>query len=334
MCAAAAPGNSRYAEPVIQRCSQCGTRWNVRDRQRQWCPRCRGALLAPRAEPVAPPRAPSPRTPSGYRWIAVRPGAPPARRPRRAPRGPTPRYAVIPRWGLTDRVAPASEPAAERRQDPATVRRALRISAAVIAAAAAVYLLQYVLLIINRGTLFHPAVAITAMVLAAVASAAAMTAIIVCALMLTGWLIGRRRAAFDALDRPETRSVRVLRAGCLIPLVNLFWAPVYVIELAGLEQRQRRLRTRILRWWISWVAATGMAIFATLTRWVTDAQGIGNNTVAMVVAYALGWAALRATIDVFDGFERTAAAGPAHRWVVVGADQPEAVEPVDDEPAA
>ncbi|MGB9304116.1 MAG: hypothetical protein WCB92_10690, partial [Mycobacterium sp.] len=32
---------------MIQVCSQCGTRWNVRDRQRQWCPRCRGALMAP-----------------------------------------------------------------------------------------------------------------------------------------------------------------------------------------------------------------------------------------------------------------------------------------------
>ncbi|WP_459952830.1 hypothetical protein, partial [Mycobacterium avium] len=26
---------------MIQVCSQCGTRWNVRDRQREWCPRCR-----------------------------------------------------------------------------------------------------------------------------------------------------------------------------------------------------------------------------------------------------------------------------------------------------
>ncbi|WP_224187300.1 hypothetical protein, partial [Mycobacterium avium] len=25
---------------MIQVCSQCGTRWNVRDRQREWCPRC------------------------------------------------------------------------------------------------------------------------------------------------------------------------------------------------------------------------------------------------------------------------------------------------------
>ncbi|OBJ70159.1 hypothetical protein A5643_10965 [Mycobacterium sp. 1274756.6] len=321
---------------MIQRCSQCGTRWNVRDRQRQWCPRCRGALLPPRAEPPAPPpRARAPRVPAGYRWIAVRPGAPPARRPRRAPRGPTPRYAVIPRWGLTDRIDPAAaEPVAERPQNPATVRRALQISQGVLALAAGVYLLQYALLILNRGKLFHPAVAIGEMVLAVLASAAALTAIIVTALLLTGWLIARRRAAFDALDRPETRSRRALRAGCLVPLANLFWAPVYVTELAELEQRQDRLRKPIRRWWLAWIAATGMAIFATLTRWVTDAQGIGNNTVAMVVAYVLGWVALRGTAAVFDGFERSTAVGPAHRWVVVGSDRPGAVEPVDDEPAA
>ena len=34
---------------MIQVCSRCGTRWNVRDRQRVWCPRCNGTLLAPSA---------------------------------------------------------------------------------------------------------------------------------------------------------------------------------------------------------------------------------------------------------------------------------------------
>ncbi|MXI82092.1 hypothetical protein GR254_24705 [Mycobacterium tuberculosis] len=35
---------------MIQVCSQCGTGWNVRERQRVWCPRCRGMLLAPLAD--------------------------------------------------------------------------------------------------------------------------------------------------------------------------------------------------------------------------------------------------------------------------------------------
>ncbi|MGH3530440.1 MAG: DUF4328 domain-containing protein, partial [Mycobacterium sp.] len=101
---------------MIQVCSQCGTRWNVRDRQRVWCPRCRGTLLAPStevthadprwsprsaAQSAVRPRTP-PRLPPGYRWIAVRPGAPPPARRRRPPLGPTPRYTAIPRWGLVD----------------------------------------------------------------------------------------------------------------------------------------------------------------------------------------------------------------------------------------
>ena len=44
-----APSENRRLVDVIQVCSRCGTRWNVRDRQRVWCPRCNGTLLAPSA---------------------------------------------------------------------------------------------------------------------------------------------------------------------------------------------------------------------------------------------------------------------------------------------
>src|SRR4051794_12090947 len=130
---------------MIQVCSRCGTRWNVRDRQRVWCPRCNGALLTPSAAPAppspspAPPPPPSPppplqwsarptapavrpngqgaqngapRLPAGYRWIAVRPGAAPPARRRQRNLGPTPRYGGIPRWGLVERFD-----AAESEQD-------------------------------------------------------------------------------------------------------------------------------------------------------------------------------------------------------------------------
>jgi len=50
---------------MIQVCSQCGTRWNVRDRRRVWCPRCNGTLLAPSGPE------------SGAEWSA-RPSAPAA----------------------------------------------------------------------------------------------------------------------------------------------------------------------------------------------------------------------------------------------------------------
>ena len=44
---------------MIQVCSQCGTRWNVRDKQRSWCPRCNGTLLAPAATEPSPPASPN-----------------------------------------------------------------------------------------------------------------------------------------------------------------------------------------------------------------------------------------------------------------------------------
>ncbi len=70
-----------------------------------------------------------------------------------------------------------------------------------------------------------------------------------------------------------------LRAGCLIPFVNLVWAPVYVLELAGAEERLKRLRRPIVVWWLVWVASTVVSIFSIATSFTTDAQGIADNTV-------------------------------------------------------
>ncbi|MGB3480954.1 MAG: DUF4328 domain-containing protein, partial [Mycobacterium sp.] len=52
---------------MIQVCSVCGTRWNVRDKQRQWCPRCQSALLPPSAAatPGPPMATPPPAPPAG-----------------------------------------------------------------------------------------------------------------------------------------------------------------------------------------------------------------------------------------------------------------------------
>ena len=217
-----------YASPVIQVCSQCGTRWNVRDRQREWCPRCRGALMAPLADAPPPPdprwssrggppaAAPAPvprppvfprtppRLPPGFRWIAVRPGAAPPARRRRRHLGPTPRYAVIPRWGLVDRV----EQAPETRQAPvtrgpsaATVRTTLFMTVLVLAITALVYVLRYVLLVVNRNTLLNSVVAGAADWLGVAASVAAILALIGCVAVLIRWLIARRAAAFSHYAR-------------------------------------------------------------------------------------------------------------------------------------
>ncbi len=314
---------------MIQVCSQCGTRWNVRDRQRVWCPRCRGTLLAPSGhapgqswgQRQAPPQQQGPQgrpAPPGYRWVAVRPGAPPQpRRVRRDP-GPTPRYLSIPRWGLVDRFDAPAEQAVQRKGPSAkAVRVTLTLTMAVLGAAAFVHLVRYVLLIVNRTVLLKPWVAAIATWGGVAASVIAVFMVVASALVLTNWLISRRAAAFAHQGRPDPRSVWALRAGCLIPFANLLWAPVYVIELAETESRLRWLHRSIMVWWVVWVASTAVSVFSIATSFTTDPQGIADNTVTTIVAYLFAAAALMLVLQVFLGFERRPVERPARRWVMV-----------------
>ena len=223
---------------MIQVCSTCGTRWNVRDRRRVWCPRCNGTLLAPSGPDPAPEWRPTaglgtppsgtggrtpPGLPPGYRWIAVRPGAaPPPRRGRRI-LGPTPRYAFIPRWGLVDHFDQIDQQQAPARSGPSTrmVQATLIATMAVLGAAAFVHLVRYALLIVNRSVLLNPWVAGAATWLGVAVSVIAMFMVVASAVVLTNWLIGRRAAAFAYRGQPDPRRVWALRVGCLVPLVNL-----------------------------------------------------------------------------------------------------------------
>jgi hypothetical protein len=324
---------------MIQVCSACGTRWNVRDRRRVWCPRCNGTLLAPSGAPPAgewsgrpglgappagtPPGTPPPgrgRLPAGYRWIAVRPGAAPPPRRRSRPLGPTPRYAAIPRWGLVDQFeALELQGAAAPRSGPsvAMVRATLLGTMVVLGAAALVHVVRYALLIVNRSVLLNKVVAFAATWLGVLASVIALFMVVVSAIVLTNWLIGRRAAAFAHHRRPDPRPAWALRAGCLVPLVNLFWAPVFVIELAGVEERLKWLRRPIVVWWIVWFLSTAVSVFSIATSFTRDPQGIADNTVTTIVAYLLGLAALLLAMKVFIGFERQPVERPSKRWVMV-----------------
>lgn len=359
---------------MIQVCSGCGTRWNVRDRQRVWCPRCRGTLLAPSAsEPqttaiwsgrVTNAAPQSTRLPAGFRWIAVRPGAPPAPRPRRRPLGPTPRYLVIPRWGLVDRAETAdTATSAAQQTSPTVVRRVLSATVLVLGIAALVYLVRYLLLIINRSTLLTPIVAGVAVWLGVLASVAALGAVVICTAVLTQWLITRRAAAFGRHGRSEPRRGRVIWAGCLappavavllalgfatwlaaleqpswavlalfvavawLPLIALLWPLVYVLDLVKAEGYYDRLGSAVWLWWLLWLFSAMVAVFATETRFARDAQGVANNTVVTASAYLLAGLAVLAAARVVEGFERKPVDRQVNRWVVVGQeDRPESAE--------
>ena len=154
------------------------------------------------------------------------------------------------------------------------------------------------------------------------ASVLALFTVVASAVMLTNWLIARRAAAFAHRGHDDPRPLWALRAGCLVPLVNLVWAPVYVLELAAVEDRLVRLRQPIVVWWIVWIASTVVSLFSIATSFTTDAQGIADNTVTTTIAYLLALAALLLATQVFLGFERSPVERPARRWVIVADETP------------
>lgn len=333
---------------MIQVCSQCGTRWNVRDRQRSWCPRCGGTLLAPSApaQQWAPPQQPAQQRPPqrpapGYRWIAVRPGAaPPARRQRR-PLGPTPRYPVIPRWGLQQYFEPEEQRDVTRGGPSAsTVRRLLILAMAMLGFAVFAHLVRYILLLINRTVLLHPFVAAGGVVLGLLASVLAVVAVIVTAIFLANWLIARRAAAYRHRGQDDPRSPWEILILCLFPGLNVLVAPVFVIELATIEGRLTQLRRPIALWWAVWavsaVTATWSVISTVLVSFFWNSpQGIADNTVITTVGYVFAVATVALTARLYFRFERTEPHRSAHRWVVVGAAEESPAPSADsaDQPA-
>lgn len=280
------------------------------------------------ATPAPPPRPAGPgKLPSGYRWIAVRPGAPPPQRRRPRPLGPTPRYNVIPRWGLYDRfdqeVGPQASDTGRRGPTPGAVRRVVVTTLVLLGAAAVLHMLRYALMLYNRGALLNPFVAGFATWVPVAASAFAFFGVLASGLILTNWLIARRAAAFAHQGSEDPRTPGRLWVGCMVPPVNLVMAPVYVIELARLE-RKRGLR--IVSWWITWfvsyVVSIASIVTTFLTVFYTDAQRIADNTVITTIAYLVALATLLLVWQVYQGFERTPVDRPAHRWVMVAAEPP------------
>lgn len=222
-----------------------------------------------------------------------------------------------------------------------------------------VHLVRYLLLIINRSTLLNPIVAKAAVWLGVLASVAALAAVVICAAVLTHWLIARRAVAFRRAGRAEPWRAWALWASCLLPpaiavalalslatwsatrddppswaltavfmavawlpLVALVWPLVYVLELVKAEGLRDRFATTVWAWWLLWLISCMVAVFATETRFARDAQGIANNTAVTTGAYLLAAIAVLAAARLFEGFERKPVARPTRRWLAVGSDQP------------
>ena len=188
-----------------------------------------------------------------------------------------------------------------------------------LAIAVVVHIANYALLLYNRSTLLNPIVAGVATWAGVAASVLVFFTLIATTVVLANWLIARRAVAFARHEMPDPRPAWQLWLGCLLPLVNLFWAPVFVIELARTEARLTWLRTPIVVWWCAWWASFLVSMFAFATSFTRDAQGIANNTVATTIAYLTALAALLLAMKMYRGFEHQAVDRPVKRWVMVDA---------------
>ncbi len=265
----------------------------------------------------------------------MRPGVGPGRRHHRRVLSPTPHYRANPGWGLYDYsgAVPNAQQAVPAGPSARTMGSVLLLTAIVLAVAAAVHAIRYILLLINRTTLLHPVIAGLGLWLGVLASAAALAAVIGCAIVLTRWLITRRAAVYAHNRRDDPRPPAALWAGCLVPVVNLLWAPVFVIETATIEGAYSRLRKPIIVWWVLWMLSTLLAVFAVATSFATDAQGIADNTVTTTLSYLLALAVVLALTRVYQGFVSKPVDRPAHRWVVV-ATEPDSAQPPEAPEAA
>jgi len=219
------------------------------------------------------------------------------------------------------------------------VHTTMAVAMSALAAAAVLHLARYVLLLINRTVLLNRWVAAAGTWLGVAAGVVALFAVVAAALVLVNWLIARRAVAYERVGGSEHRPRSLLRLGCLLPVLNLFWAPVFVMELATVEGRLPILRRSILIWWAVWVAATLLSLWSIATSFTSDPQGIADNTVTTTIAYIAGLAALVCASKVYLAFEGSSEARPGRRWVIselsdapVESDVP--VEESAEEPAA
>lgn len=216
------------------------------------------------------------------------------------------------------------------------VRGTLLVTLVVLGIAVFLHIVRYALLLVNRSTLLNPIVAGVATWAGVAASVLAFFALVASILVLTTWLINRRAAAYAAHGTTDPREPWELWLGCLVPLYSLFWAPVYVMELARVEGRLTWLRGTIVTWWCAWWVSFLLSVFSIATSFVTDAQGIANNTVATTIAYLAALAAVLLTLRVYRGFADHAAVDrPVKRWVVVPSEpDPETPAPAPPEAPA
>ncbi|RDI48391.1 DUF4328 domain-containing protein [Nocardia mexicana] len=313
---------------VVQPCARCGSRWAVQGRPMHWCPRCRGVLLSP-----APVDAPAEHR--NYRWVARPPGRHPrdgrsSRSARSAPA--TPRYSEMPRWGLRDeppRPSTVARHSLSRLTD--RLERLLVITAALFAVAGIAELGRYLILLVNRTRLIHPATLLVSDIAVYLTGVLALLFALAGALALVGWLVDARRDAYARDGRRDPRSLPMLLCGCLIPGVNLIWPGVFLMELVRRLGGDSRAVRAVRIWWCAWVCNGAMVIAALCWRTADSLQAqadgvmftVWTDLVAAAVAVLSLW-----VVRLIQGRDLRGRVRMPKRWLAAVGPAAPVIEPV------
>ncbi|WP_439031089.1 DUF4328 domain-containing protein [Gordonia terrae] len=267
------------------------------------------------------------------RWIARRPPeAIPARRGPAGFRGPRliPRYVYIPTWGLHDEPSDPAE--AHRRLDASRARLvlALMVVGTALAVSAAVHLVRYILLVVNRDTPLPELLIVASDWLTIFTGVVAFLGFVLATWAFMRWVLELRADTYESAGLTDPRRPGWVAALAGIPGINLIGAPLVLKEVAaarvdrdggaGSALVDRRLR----KLWVAWILVNltaALAIVARLIAWRSESLQTGANALTMVIvsatvsaAFAF-WMSRRIRI-LFDA--AAAVPVPTKRWVAVG----------------
>ncbi|MBY6677453.1 DUF4328 domain-containing protein [Rhodococcus sp. BP-332] len=284
----------------FQICARCTRRIDVGPSPRQWCPVCHGVLLSP--VPVGQSTAPVGQWPMAvrrnFRWVASTPGSAPRRRVRRVPT-PTPRYDVMPTWGLP--IAPRPHPSAPESATDRLARRSTSLLTATVvlfAAAAVAELARYVVLLVSRDRLMPAAVLALSDAAVWCLSFLSLGVGLVAAVATVARVVRLRRSAYARHGLTDPRRTRTLYLGSLLPIVTLLLPGVFLTELARTSEHRLRLERLVPWWWAAWVG--NWLLIAATVAWRTvdgiQAQANGVVLTAITDLVAAGVAALTLTV--------------------------------------
>jgi hypothetical protein len=186
--------------------------------------------------------------------------------------------------------------ARRRRIDRLTDRvTALLVTTAVLfGLAAAAELGRYLVLLRNRTRLIQPVLLLASDLSVYLTAGLALVVALPTAVALVGWLVRTRRTAYERAGRRDPRSLRLLLCGCLIPVVNLLWPGVLLIELARQQGSDPRTLRAVRFWWCAWVLNGAMVVAALCwrTAHTLQAQADGVIFTGYTDLVAVGVAAL------------------------------------------